>query len=256
MADKTYEIEIKTTSDTEGVTSVKEALTETKQEVEDVQSSTEELGESFSNIDSSGIDEINEKLAEETSNTDDATESTDQLGVTISSIDPSVIDQIRDSMQEYNNTAQEGADNTNALMEGLVSGGLATGIGNTFMGLANSAGAYNDSMLRMGLSLEGHAMTVDEVSTKYGASVSKLAETTGRGAGSVRNHFANMGVAGVNNTKTLEGSFQAIANGSFYSGESVESLSNKFQRITMTGMLSAKQLSGLGLTMEDLAKVM
>ena len=32
MADKTYEIEVKTTSDTDGITSVKDALQETKEE--------------------------------------------------------------------------------------------------------------------------------------------------------------------------------------------------------------------------------
>lgn len=256
MADKTYDIEVKTTADTTGVTSIKDELTETKNEAEEVNSSMEQLGDSVSNIDSSNIEDLNEKTQETSDTTSEASDNTEQLGISITSIDPSVIDALRDSMSEYKESAQESADTTNDLMTGLVSGGIATGLSGTFMGLADATGSYNDSVLRMGLALEGHAMTVDEVNQKYGASVSKVASDTGRGAGSVRNHFSNMAIAGVTSQQTLESSFQAVANGSFYSGESIESLSNKFQRISMTGMLSAKQLSGLGLTMEDLASVM
>ena len=281
MADKSYEIEIKTTSDTAGVTSVTDELRNAKEEaqetgeavsnamqevsdssadasdsIEETAEATENLNSAISDTDASPIEDVSEASQEASESTSEATENTEQLGVAITSIDPSVIDQLRDSMKEYSDSAQEGADTTNGLMEGLVSGGIATGLAGTFMGLADSAGSYNDSLLRMGLALEGHAMTVEEVTSKYGASVSKVADATGRGAGSVRNHFTNMAVAGVKSTDLLESSFQAVANGSFYSGESIESLSNKFQRISMTGMLSAKQLSSLGLTMEDLASVM
>lgn len=281
MADKSYEIEIKTTTDTSGITSIKDELTATKQEAEDLgqtasnsmnelsQSSQDasesisetaqfqnELNASVSDMDSSSMDAVTSSAEDMASSTENASSSSEQLGISISNIDPSVIEQLADAMQQYGDSADEGADATEDLLEGLTSGALATGFASTFMGLANSAGDYQDSMLRMGLALSGHAMTVEEVSQQYGASVSKMAEQTGRGGGSIRNHFSNMAVAGVKSTDILESSFQAVANGSFYSGESIESLSNKFQRISMTGMLSAKQLSSLGLTMDDLAKVM
>ena len=48
MADKTYEIELKTTSDTEGITSVKDALEETKSEVEEVNDALGDVGSSAS----------------------------------------------------------------------------------------------------------------------------------------------------------------------------------------------------------------
>ena len=300
MADKTIDIELKTTADTSGATSVKDVLEEIKSEAQvtedtlqeafntataeverlesaleeaelngddiqadiiadelaDARERAEELEEALNNFDSSNMEDMNSTVQEYSDNTDTASSSTDTLAMTIASIDPTVIDQIRDSMAEYGSQTQESASATDDLMEAMVSGGVATGLGNTFMGLANKAGEYNDSMQRMGLALEGHAMTVDEVSNRYGASVSKMANETGRGAGSVRNHFATMAIAGVKNQDILEQSFQAVANGAFFSGESIESLTNKFQRITMQGTLSKKQLAGLGLTMEDLAKTM
>lgn len=300
MADKSYEIEIKTTSDTSGVTSVKDQLTQVKQEAEETENAlkqafseataevdrlenalmnaeingddigadiladelaeardrAEELEEELLNFDSTSIQEVSTTTQETSDIINDATENTENLGITITNIDPSVIDQLRDSMQGYTDSAKEGSDSTNILMEGLASGGIATGLAGTFMGLADATGSYNDSMLRMGLALEGHAMTVEEVSAKYGASVSKMADTTGRSAGDVRTHFTNMAIAGVKNSSTLESSFQAIANGSFYSGESIEATSNKFQRMVMSGMALRKQLASLGLSMEDLASTM
>ena len=184
MADKTYEIEVKTTANTEGVTSVKDALTETKTEAEETREALESafsdataeverleeaLNEALIDHDDSAIEEIDLALI-------DARERAEELEEQLNNFDASGIDNTKDSVDGLNESLQE----TN---------GTAESVGAN-MGLIDSAVMMDMSnqISSLGGSAEGMAQTVEQASI----SVGQLSKNVGVAEPSMVNMIAHI----------------------------------------------------------------
>lgn len=186
MADKTYEIEIQTTSDTEGITSVKDALSETKEEASSTQdalqeafeSATEEverleeaLTEAEINGDDIGADIISDELAE-------AREKAEELESQLESVNSTGVDGAKESVDGLNDSVQQATDSTESLGAnmGLIDSAVMMDMANQF----SSAGSNAEGMAQQ---IETASISVGQLSKNVGVAEPQMV--------SMINHISN-----------------------------------------------------------------
>ena len=155
--------------------------------------------------------------------------------------DTSGIDETNEKLEE---TQTNASNMTTAL------GGLAGVIGVDQM--ISTADRINTSWNQLKLTFGGTGVSLDELKLK----TSQAADATGMSGSQIRGYFNSMGIAGINNADLLSSSFQSLAGRSYQTGQSIESMEGKVQKMVMTGNAGAKMLTGLGITTEDLGAAM
>ena len=178
MADKTYEIEVKTTSDTTGVTSVKDALTETKQEAEETRNALEQafsdataeverleeaLMEAEINGDDIQADIISDELAEARESAEELESELDNLNSSLSDMDNTGIQDSRESIDELGESARSSDEDVNQLNADL--GVIEAG---AYMDIANQIGQLGSQAEGMAQDMNEASITVGQLSKNVG----------------------------------------------------------------------------------------
>lgn len=186
MADKTYEIEVKTTSDTEGITSVKDALEETKEEAnatqealqsafEDATAEVEQLSEELALIE---MGELEGDFEEVSTALEEATDKANSLEEELNNVNSSGVDGAKESVDELDGslqTATDSADGLNANLSLLDSA--------VMMDMANEFSAMGGNAEAMAQQVEGASITVGQLSKNVGMAEPQMV--------SMINHISN-----------------------------------------------------------------
>lgn len=249
MAEKEITIKINTDADTSQIQDLKTAI-------EELQTSSENANNSLSNIgadiDSTTIDEVSSSTDDLSINAENASNSTTDLGDTVNSLDSSSVSNLSDEMSSYRDNTEDANDSTTNLMDGLASAGLAAGLSGTFMGVANSAGVYSDSMMRATNAAEGAGISADQLQN----SMNMLSEATGRSGSELREAFIIATARGITNLDSFNQMMLGAGAQATQFGVSIDTMANKFSNMAMRSNISTKLLAGTGITMEELASVM
>ena len=249
MAEKEITIKINTDADTSQIQDLKTAI-------EELQTSSENANNSLSNIgadiDPTTIDEVSTSTDDLSTNAENASSSTTDLGDTVNSLDSSSIGNLSDEMSSYRDNTDDANDSTTNLMDGLASAGLAAGLSGTFMGVANSAGVYSDSMMRATNAAEGAGISADQLQN----SMNMLSAATGRSGSELREAFILATARGITNLDSFNQMMIGAGAQATQFGVDIDTMANKFSNMAMRSNLSARQLAGTGITMEELASVM
>lgn len=249
MAEKEITIKINTDADTSQIQDLKTAI-------EELQISSENANNSLSNIgadiDPTTIDEVSTSTDDLSTNAENASSSTTDLGDTVNSLDSSSIGNLSDEMSNYRDNTEDANDSTTNLMDGLASAGLAAGLSGTFMGVANSAGAYGDSMMRATNAAQGAGISADQLKN----SMDMLSEATGRSGSQLRESFILATARGITNLDSFNQMMIGAGAQATQFGVDIDTMANKFSNMAMRSNISTKQLAGTGITMEELASVM
>lgn len=249
MAEKEITIKINTDADTSQIQDLKTAI-------EELQTSSENANNSLSNIgadiDPTTIDEVSTSTDDLSTNAENASNSTTDLGDTVNSLDSSSIGNLSDEMSNYRDNTEDANDSTTNLMDGLASAGLAAGLSGTFMGVANSAGAYGDSMMRATNAAQGAGISADQLKN----SMDMLSEATGRSGSQLRESFILATARGITNLDSFNQMMIGAGAQATQFGVDIDTMANKFSNMAMRSNISTKQLAGTGITMEELASVM
>ena len=186
MADKTYEIEVKTTSDTDGITSVKEALQETKDEAD---STKQALEEAFQNA-TDEVERLEDALMEAEINGDDiqadiladdlaeARDEAERLQEEIDNIDSTPIDDATSSTDEFTTGMENANESTEQFGANL--GLLDSAI---MMDMASEISSVGNNAESMAQSMEGASITVGQLATATGVAEPQMV--------SLINHISN-----------------------------------------------------------------
>ena len=256
MADNEINIKISTKTDTAPLEELSDMLediqdnADIKVEVEDGSISdatdkTEELQD--------GLDEVDDTTANPEVETEGADEAMDQFDEMIQimedinskivapQVDTDGLDEANEKLEQTDSTIS----NLITTMAGLVAA-------KEIEEMATIADNINNSWNRVSLTFEGTGATVDILKEK----ISEVSAETGRSGGLIRDYFNQMGIAGVTNAELLGASFESISGFAYQSGDSIESMEGKLQRLVMTGNVSDRMLISLGLTAEELASSM
>lgn len=249
MAEKEITIKINTDADTSQIQDLKTAI-------EELQTSSENANNSLSNIgadiDPTTIDEVSTSTDDLSTNAENASNSTTDLGDTVNSLDSSSVSNLSDEMSNYRDNTEDANNSTTNLMDGLASAGLAAGLSGTFMGVANSAGVYGDSMMRATNAAEGAGISADQLKN----SMNTLSEATGRSGSQLREAFILATARGITNLDSFNQMMLGAGAQATQFGVDIDTMANKFSNMAMRSNLSARQLAGTGITMEELASVM
>ena len=249
MAEKEITIKINTDADTSQIQDLKTAIEELQISSENANNSLSNIG---ANIDPTTIDEVSSSTEDLSTNSEDASNSTTDLGDTVNSLDGSSIGNLSDEMSNYRDNTDDANDSTTNLMDGLASAGLAAGLSGTFMGVANSAGVYSDSMMRATNAAEGAGISADQLQN----SMNTLSEATGRSGSQLREAFILATARGITNLDSFNQMMIGAGAQATQFGVDIDTMANKFSNMAMRSNLSARQLAGTGITLEELASVM
>lgn len=249
MAEKEITIKITTDADTSQIQDLKTAI-------EELQTSSENANNSLSNIgadiDPTTIDEVSTSTDDLSTNAENASNSTTDLGDTVNSLDSSSVSNLSDEMSNYRDNTDDANDSTISLMDGLASAGLAAGLSGTFMGVANSAGAYGDSMMRATNAAQGAGISADQLKN----SMDTLSEATGRSGSQLRESFILATARGITDLDSFNQMMIGAGAQATQFGVDIDVMANKFSNMAMRSNISTKQLAGTGITMKELASVM
>jgi hypothetical protein len=163
---------------------------------------------------------------------------------------------LSENLSGASDDAQEagaGLDNAAESTDGVSAAAGVAGLGITAMigGMINGAGNIQDQYRRIGGVMGTSAAQTEAL---WGATASKMAEATGRGAGQAREFIIKMGTAGITNSQLIADGFKMISGAAFLTGNSVESIQTAYQRVLMSGTLGSRQLMQLGINSSDVMK--
>lgn len=219
-------IELTIEANTAGLTEVSSASEAAAAELESVSTSANSVENSVESIDSSSLNE--------------AASSANALGTDLGT-----------TATEAGNASTEiegAADSTSAFV--AAAGAVAAlGVGAIFMEAANAAGSYEDTMSRMGVAT---GVGADNAGMAWNNTIKEIMDSTGRGAGLVRNYIISMGTVGVTSADIIKTSFEGIAGAAYITGKPIETIESAFQRVVTSGTLGTRQLVALGLTTQDI----
>lgn len=253
-----------------------DSLSDLNGELQNTADSADNVASSIDGISGEAFNEVNDAVGEATTSledyiasTEDAESSTSDLGDSVNDLNDKLASVDSEKIKEIGANANESKNEIDGLGEGILNmndslsmvdamagAELSSQMVSGYMGMANAAGNYNDTMVRLGYALDGTSMSAEQASEKFGGLVSTMTDATGRGAGAARNHLISLGNVGIKNTDILKSSFEGVSKAAFQMGKDFETVDGAFQRVTLSGMLGSRQLIQFGLNMNDIASVM
>ena len=215
---------------------IADQLAEATAEAERLQDALDEMESPSVDVDTTGVDDL-------VSSAEDAQDALDSLNDTTVSpnVDTSGLDDVKEKSEEASSS-----------MESIATAAVGIGAMAGIEEMVTTADRINTSWNQLELTFGDTAGAMDELKDKS----SQLSETTGRAGGTVRAYFNQMGIAGVENTELLASSFEALSGKSYQTGNSIESMETRLQRMVMTGNASGMALQKLGIDSKDLANAM
>ena len=220
-------------------------LTARLQEANDtVEELTEQLADVYMGNVDGDVDALESELSDAESTAEELQSRLDEIGNT--TVEPEV--DVKDNIDEVNEKLESTNDTASSLTTAL--GGMAGIIGVDQM--ISTADSINTSWNQLKLTFGATGKSLDELKLK----TSQAADATGMSGSQVRGYFNSMGIAGIKNTDLLSNSFQSLAGRSYQTGQSIEGMESKVQKMVMTGNAGSRMLTGLGITTEDLGNAM
>lgn len=227
-----------------------------------------DINVNMNNIDE--VDELTAKLQESTSEAENLQAALSGTDANISAdveVDDSQLDETQSKIEDMNNeeinvpvnTDDSDVDETKEKIEETSSS--ASSLGLALSGAVASLGIeqavekadnFNTSWNQLKLTFGANAQQINNLKSK----TNELGSATGRAGSTIRGYFNDMGIAGVKNTNLLADSFQALSGRSYQTGNSIESMEQKMKMMVMSGNVMPKTLTGLGISMDALAKSM
>ena len=263
MAEKEVKIKVTTETDMSQLNELKDTLNEVKEtasevgvsisdSMDDATSSTDETTQSAENLNESLQSVDGENINEVTANSDELQGSLDDTSSSAEGLSDSLANINGDGLGDASEKAKELGDNLKDSEQSAdsLSGVIASvGAGLALDEMVNTAGRIGDSWNRLEL-------TFGQVTGDLKQDISSASAETGRAGGLIRGYFNDMGVAGVKNTDLLRDSFISLSGRAYQTGNSIETMESALQRMVLSGNAGKRQLVALGLSTEDLGRVM
>lgn len=205
---------------------------------------TQQLADMYMGEIDGDVDALESELAEAESTAEELQSKLDEIGNT--TVEPEV--NVKDNVDEVNDKLESTSSTADNLTTSLAGVAGVVGI-DQMIGVADR---INTSYNQLELTFNGTGTSVDTLREKS----AQAAEATGRSGGQVREYFNQMGIAGITNSDLLASSFESLAGRSYQTGQSIEGMESKVQKMVMTGNASSRMLTSLGITTEDLGTAM
>jgi hypothetical protein len=206
------------------------------------------------NIDDSNINTLKSDLAAISDETVNVDVVADESGITNVENELAAIPDEEVNVDVTNtgvDEATQGLNDTSTAATGVSAAAGAAGLGIFGMSALAVTGAGNvqDQWSRIGVIFNE---TSTQAQTDWSGAMNTMVTDTGRGAGDVRNHIINMGLAGVTSKDVITESFDGIAAAAYRTNIPIDQVDKSFKNVVTTGKVTRGTLQGLGLTTDDL----
>lgn len=143
-----------------------------------------------------------------------------------------------------------------SLVEGVVGALVGIGLAAWVDSIANAAGNFQDSWIRLSIATGGSAQDAEVMKTKWNGAINSMRETTGRRAGAIREFITQMGISGVTSSDVIIKSFNAIAGADFMlnGGKNIEGIAAAFENVIRQPTRVVGALRSMGITTDDILK--
>ena len=211
------------------------------------------FSDAVANIDSSSLEELAQSLGMDT----EEVERLIQTGADIGSMSAG-FNEVASAADELEKEIQDDIDKMTELgsagdvMAAQTFMDMATTMKDSMLGMADSAGTFNDSIMRAGLEAEGAGVSIDTMQSV----VSDLAATTGRAGGQIRESFIKATARGVTDMDSFQKMMEGAGAQATLFGTDIQTMGDKFSSLAMKDTLMQKTLAETGITMGELATAM
>ena len=227
------------------------AVDEASETFESISGAANDMGEQISSATENNVQEWNDVV----SAADDAADSISGAGDAAGNVDSAPVQDTASAATDLGNEADNAGgslDNISNIIAGLAGVEVFSSMADSIMQLADSAGSFEDSMMRAGLEAEGAGISVGDMKT----AVSDLSDETGRAGGQIRESFINATARGITDLDSFKTMMEGAGAQATLFNTDIQTMGNKFSTLAMRSTLMERQLGSTGITMTELASAM
>ena len=211
------------------------------------------FSDTVANVDSSTLEELGEELGMSADEVQRLIETGADMGTLSAGFNEASVaaDDLEKEIQDDIDKMEE-LGSAGDVMAAQTFMDAANGMKDSMLGMADSAGTFNDSMMRASLEAEGAGISVDEMKT----AVSNLSEETGRAGGSIRESFITAVSRGITDMDSFNSMMVGAGAQATLLGTDIQTVAQKYSDLAARSSISEMRLKGTGITMKELGEAM
>jgi phage-related protein len=226
---------------------------EASSEFDAIAENVSSFSDSVANVDSSTLEELASTLGMDTEEVERLLATGADIGSLSAGFNEAAVaaDELEKEIQEDTDAMTE-LGSAGDVMAAQTFMDMANGMKDSMLGMADSAGTFNDSIMRASLEAQGAGISVDAMKQ----AVSDLSETTGRAGGQIRESFIKATARGVTDMNSFKTMMEGAGAQATLLGTDIQTMGDKFSSMAQKDTLMARSLAETGITMNELADAM
>ncbi len=232
---------------------VSDAIEGAGSDFDTIAENVDSFSDSVANVDSSTLEALADTLGMDTEEVERLIASGADMGTLSAGFNEvaSAADELETEIQE-DIDAMEQLGSAGDVMAAQTFMDVANGMKDSMLGMADTAGTFNDSLMRAGLEAQGAGHSVEDMKNM----VSELSETTGRAGGQIRESFITATARGITDMDSFQKMMEGAGAQATLFGTDIQSMANSFSGLAAKATISEKFIANMGITMDELGQAM
>ena len=234
----------------EGITG---AVSQAGADFESIANNVSGFQDAVDNVDQSELESLAETLGMDTDEVERLLEAGSQIGSLSAGFNEAAI--AADELEQETEQASESVEQLGSAGDVMVAQtfmDMASSMKDGMLEMADSAGTFQDSIMRASLEAEGAGIPIEQMTS----TISVLSDATGRSAGQIRESFIKALARGVTDMGSFETMMKGAGAQATLLGTDIQTMGDKFSSMAQKDTLMARTLAETGITMQELGTAM
>lgn len=234
----------------EGITG---AVSQAGADFEQIANNVSGFQDAVDNVDQSELESLAETLGMDTDEVERLLEAGSQIGSLSAGFNEAAI--AADELEQETEQASESVEQLGSAGDVMVAQtfmDMASSMKDGMLEMADSAGTFQDSIMRASLEAEGAGIPIEQMTS----TISGLSDATGRSAGQIRESFIKALARGVTDMGSFETMMKGAGAQATLLGTDIQTMGDKFSSMAQKDTLMARTLAETGITMNELGTAM
>ena len=234
----------------EGITG---AVSQAGADFESIANNVSGFQDAVDNVDQSELESLAETLGMDTDEVERLLEAGSQIGSLSAGFNEAAI--AADELEQETEQASESVEQLGSAGDVMVAQtfmDMASSMKDGMLEMADSAGTFQDSIMRASLEAEGAGIPIEQMTS----TISGLSDATGRSAGQIRESFIKALARGVTDMGSFETMMKGAGAQATLLGTDIQTMGDKFSSMAQKDTLMARTLAETGITMDELGTAM
>lgn len=234
----------------EGITG---AVSQAGADFESIANNVSGFQDAVDNVDQSELESLAETLGMDTDEVERLLEAGSQIGSLSAGFNEAAL--AADELEQETEQASESVEQLGSAGDVMVAQtfmDMASTMKDGMLEMADSAGTFQDSIMRASLEAEGAGIPIEQMTS----TISRLSDATGRSAGQIRESFIKALARGVTDMGSFETMMKGAGAQATLLGTDIQTMGDKFSSMAQKDTLMARTLAETGITMDELGTAM